>query len=213
MVARYLGKISYDDGLREQAASLDVLSKAESRALILGLEHTPVVTLGVRGNVEDDLATTPEQLRVKGFELRETARGGQATLHAPGQLVIYPCLNLKAFGLGARAFVELVQSSTEKWLLQKGVSATASSHEPGLFVDGAKIAAFGFKISRGFTSHGLAINVRNELSDFDLIRTCGVSKQRVARLQDFGVTETLEMLFLSWVQIFRANLDANRAQT
>lgn len=206
MQTHYLGRLHYDAALVEQDKALAKLSQNQSAAIVLGLEHEPVVTLGVRGRAEEDLVLSSSGLASQGFELRQTARGGQATLHSPGQLVIYPCTDLKAVGLGARCFVDLVQRTTRLCLLSHGVATEASATEPGLFIEGRKIVAFGFKISRGLTSHGLAINVSNDLSHFDMIRTCGVAGQKVARLHDFGPQIGLEALFLSWVPHFRSEL-------
>lgn len=202
---RFLGIQSYDEGLRLQSEAQQALAGA-SRGIILGLEHHSVVTLGVRGNSASDLMLPIESLAKVGIELHQTTRGGQATLHNPGQLVIYPCLNLKTLGLGARAYVDLVQNVTLSWLSKLGVKAELGLGEPGIFVGGAKLAAFGFRISRGLTSHGLAINVCNELEPFSLIRTCGVRGQRVTRLRDLDVNESLEALFLSWAQSFERAL-------
>lgn len=203
----YLGLRSYDEGLSAQSEALATLETGTA-GVVLGLEHHPVITLGVRGNSTTDLMISASTLADSGFEVHQTTRGGQATLHNPGQLVIYPCLNLKTLNLGARAYVELIQNTTLSWLQSLGVEAQTGETEPGVFVRGAKLAAFGFRISRGLTSHGLAINVANELASFDLIRTCGVSGQKVTRLRDLHVDEPLEALFLSWMQSFERALTA-----
>lgn len=205
---QYLGLIDYDEGLAAQGEALRRLNSNELVALVLGLEHSPVVTLGVRGDANSDVRYSREILRLKGLQLRSAGRGGQATIHSPGQLVIYPCLNLRAFGIGARAYVEMIEKTTLEWLEEVGVSATRGLHEPGLFVRDRKIAAFGFQISHGFTSHGIAVNVTNDLSLFEAIRTCGVSGQPLARLSEFGVEATLEALFLGWQSSFERNLSA-----
>ncbi len=207
--SHYLGLLSYADGLTHQATALKRLEANEMSAVVFGLEHEPVITLGVRGRSETDLVQSASDLIKIGFEIRQTERGGQATLHSPGQLVIYPCINLRAFGLGARTYVELVQSVTAGWMKSMGLPVEADSIEPGLFLEGQKIAAFGFKISRGMTSHGIAINVENDLNHFGLIRTCGVRGQKVTRLCDYGVKLGLEDLFSSWVGRFRDNLSVS----
>lgn len=204
--SRYLGTLSYSAGLRRQAEARLRLESNEVAAEVLGLEHEPVVTLGVRGRFDADVVVSPAELDLKGFELRQTERGGQATLHSPGQLVIYPCVNLRAFNLGARTFVDLVQATTAEWIRAMGIAVHADSLEPGLFIDKSKVAAFGFKISRGLTSHGIAINVANDLGHFDLIRTCGVRGQKVTRLRDHGVNLSAEALFLSWAKAFKVKL-------
>lgn len=207
----YLGLVDFDAGLELQTSARRRLLAGEVDAVVLGLEHPAVITLGVRGSAVADLQFSESDLRSKGVQLRSIGRGGQATMHSPGQLVIYPCVNLRAFNLGARSFVELVQRTTQSWLADISINATADSHEPGLFVQSEKIAAFGFQISNGLTSHGIAINVTNDLDLFKLIRTCGVTDQRVTSVQNqslvSGVNQGLEALFLGWSARFRANLE------
>ncbi|CAN5521063.1 hypothetical protein BH10BDE1_BH10BDE1_14610 [soil metagenome] len=208
----YLGLVDFDAALQMQTSARDRLLARELDAVLLGLEHPAVITLGVRGHATADLQISESDLLAKGLQLRSIGRGGQATLHSPGQLVIYPCVNLRAYDLGARIFVELVQRTTQSWLGDLGINATSDSHEPGLFVAGEKIAAFGFQISNGLTSHGIAINVRNNLELFDLIRTCGVRGQRVTSLErqsfDSNQKHSLEALFLGWSARFRTNLES-----
>ena len=199
---RYLGRLSYAEGLKAQEEALAEL-RGETHAVLLGLEHDAVVTLGVRGRADIDLQITEESLRQKGVELATTTRGGQATVHSPGQLVIYPCISLRAFGLGPRTYVELVQTTTARWLRETGLQIECvAGAEPGLFHDEKKLVAFGFKIAHGLTSHGLAINVHNDLGLFDLIRICGVSGQKVTSLKNLGEKRSLEALFLSWADTF-----------
>lgn len=198
MVETFLGRQTYSQGLKLQDDALELLRSTTKSAVVLGLEHDPVITLGVRGSIENDLRLSVATLAAKGLEVHRTERGGQATVHTPGQLVIYPCLDLKAYSLGARLFVELMAKTTQDFFRRVGVETTVNPIEPGLFVGEKKIAAFGFKISRGLTSHGIAINVDNDLSQFDLIRTCGVIGQPVTRLKDLGVDTSLEDLFSTW---------------
>lgn len=206
MQRRYLGLISYSSALEAQAEAL----VDECAGRILGLEHPAVITLGLRGQPDGDLLVPAAALAAKGIELVKTDRGGQATLHSPGQLVIYPCLDLKVLGIGAREYVCLVQSSTRRWLERLGVKAEACGGEPGLYVGDRKLAAFGFKISRGRTSHGLAINVANDLGLFQLIRPCGALGQPLTRLADLGISASLPELFSSWCDSFLAALPGPR---
>ncbi len=209
---KFLGELSYAEGLELQSMALQELERSkDSAAILLGLEHFAVATLGVRGVIEDDIGVSADEMRLKGVELFKTARGGQATIHSPGQLVIYPCVNLRLLDLGPRDFVQLIERATANWLCTLGIECQADSREPGLFVNGAKLVAFGFKISRGLTSHGLAVNVSNDLSLFDLIRTCGIAGQPMARLCDFGVSQSVQALFLGWSRAFEAEVTRPRA--
>lgn len=186
---QFHGLVDYSRGMQLQANGGDCIH---------GLEHPAVITLGIRGKRESDVLWSPVALAARGIDCVQTERGGQATLHSPGQLVIYPCLDIRAMGIGPRAFVETIQRATRLWLRDMDVEARCGLEEPGLFVGDQKLVAFGFHISRGRTRHGLAINVANDLALFDSIRACGARGQPLARLADFGVSQSLEALFSSW---------------
>lgn len=205
--AEYLGLVSYIEGLKKQAEELSCLEQDGLQASVLGLEHHSVVTLGIRAQEEVDLTLSRAEIQKKGYEIFQTNRGGQATLHQPGQLVIYPICDLKKLGLGAKAYVELIEQVTLQWLAELDVGAVSGAHEPGVFVEGQKLVALGFHISHGKTSHGLAVNVFNDVHDFQMIRTCGVQNQQVTNLQALGVNIAkkggLEGLFGDWFNQFR----------
>ncbi len=204
-----MGQISYRDGLARQEQVLAALRRDDRQhGVILGFEHLPVITLGVRGNSHDDLAVGEGLLRGRGIDLVQVPRGGQATVHSPGQLVVYPCLRLRDLDLSPRCFVSKMEQVTQACLADFGVDAIKGDREPGLFVQGKKIAAFGFHISRGLTSHGIAINVANDLSFFDLIRTCGVARQPVTSLADHGRRHSVADVFASWVEHAHDDLKA-----
>lgn len=208
--AHFLGRINYAAGLEAQSAALLDLDRLNQRAIVLGLEHNPVITLGIRGRVEADLQLPPTEITRRGFDLVKTDRGGQATLHHHGQLVIYPICNLKALQLGVRDYVCLIEKSTGSWLSSLGVSWQRQDREPGIFVGEKKLVALGFRIAHGKTSHGIAINVENRLEDFGLIRTCGIASQPVTSLADIGISSAdhggLLGLFHGWMTHFNAHL-------
>jgi lipoyl(octanoyl) transferase len=205
--SKYLGRISYDAGLIAQEKALAELETSEKSAFVLGLEHDPVITLGIRGKKEVDLLDSESNLRERGFSIRHIQRGGQATLHVPGQLVIYPICNLRKLGFGARDYVCAVEKATGSWLTSIGVPWQRSNVEPGIFVGSEKLVAFGFRIAHGKSSHGLAINVTNSPSDFNLIRTCGVRGQLATNLKTQGAQTDLPDLFASWLAHFYLTLD------
>lgn len=205
--SEYLGRISYDAGLAAQAAALERLESNDSSVIILGLEHEPVITLGVRGKIEIDLLESESSLIELGFTVRQTKRGGQATLHVPGQLVIYPICDLRKLRLGARNYVCAIEKATGIWLTSMGVRWQRSDAEPGIFVGSEKLVAFGFRIAHGKSSHGLAINVTNSPLDFNLIRTCGIEGQGATNLALQGAPIELPSLFSSWVTQFYLTLD------
>jgi lipoyl(octanoyl) transferase len=209
--SKFIGKVGYQAGLKVQADAGQELERSALSAVVLGLEHDPVITLGVRGQLDTDLRVSPGEVLARGFEVVKTNRGGQATLHNHGQLVIYPICDLKRLSLGTRDYVCLIEKSTAAWLTSLGVSWERQEREPGIFVGGKKLVALGFRISHGKTSHGIAINVSNRLEDFELIRTCGISNQPVTSLSMVGLKIEklggLEGLFAGWMTHFNASLE------
>ncbi|MDZ4084591.1 MAG: lipoyl(octanoyl) transferase LipB [Bdellovibrionales bacterium] len=205
--AEYLGRISYDRGLTAQEEALLGLESENTSVIVLGLEHDPVITLGIRGKIDVDLLVSESSLLERGFVVRKSHRGGQATLHVPGQLVIYPICDLRKLGLGARDYVCVIEKATGSWLTSLGVQWQRSEDEPGIFVGSEKLVAFGFRIAHGKSSHGLAINVTNSPTDFSLIRTCGVGGQLVTNLKAQGAPTDLPKLFSSWLTHFYLTLD------
>lgn len=205
--SEFMGQISYREGLaRQEQALAGLIHDGHSYSgVVLGFEHPPVITLGVRGKSQDDLAIGSELIQARGIELVQVPRGGQATVHSPGQLVVYPCLRLRDLNLSPRCFVSKMEQVTQACLADFGIDAVKGEREPGLFVSGKKIAAFGFHISRGLTSHGIAINVSNDLSLFGLIRTCGIVRQPITSLVDQGCRYSVAEVFAAWVA--RVNSD------
>ena len=146
--------------------------------VILLLEHTPVITLGNRrspGDLRDS-----QLIRGKGLEIAESERGGQATLHAPGQLVSYPVVPIPRRNL--RAFVRGLEDVLLLLLEEFGVGAQRREGRPGLYVDGRKIASVGLRCHRWVSSHGTSLNVNVDLSLFDLIVACGEPELRQTSL-------------------------------
>lgn len=202
---RFLGQISYEEGLTAQDQALANLNEKRIGE-VLGLEHSAVITLGKRGRVELDLTASMEELQSRGIQLITSTRGGQATLHSPGQLVIYPCLNLKELGLGVRDYVCRLEKTTQRFLKAHGIETTPNPEEPGLYTSRGKIAFFGIRVSQGFASHGVAINVSNDTGLFKLIRSCGKDHETFDRMQDHGATAAPRDLFLEWMNHFLKTL-------
>ena len=141
------------------------------------LEHEPVFTLGQAGKLEHLLA--PGDIPVV-----KTDRGGQVTYHGPGQMVIYPLLNLRRYKLGVRALVTLLEESIISLLAGFEISAEARSDAPGVYVDGAKVASLGLRIRKGCSFHGLSFNLEMDLEPFSRINVCGYQGLKVTQLSD-----------------------------
>lgn len=141
------------------------------------VQHPPVFTQGQAGRSEHLLA--PGDIPVIQVD-----RGGQVTYHGPGQIVIYPLLDLHRLGLGVRDLVCLIEEAIIRVLDGYGVAGARREGAPGVYVDGAKLAALGLRVRRGRSFHGLAFNVDNDLEPFARINPCGFSGLEVTRLAD-----------------------------
>lgn len=144
------------------------------------VEHPPVYTQGQAGKPEHLLA--PNQIPVV-----QTDRGGQITYHGPGQMVIYVLISLREAGLGVRALVSAMELSVINLLADYGVTAEAQPKAPGVYVNQAKISALGLRVRRGYTFHGLALNVDMDLSPFAAINPCGYPGLQVTQTKDQGI--------------------------
>jgi lipoyl(octanoyl) transferase len=196
----WLGRSSYDTVASLQEALHAERKRGSLTDLVLLLEHEPVITLGRGGKLEHLLATE-EMLHSRGVELRHTGRGGDITLHAPGQLVCYPILDLTPIKRDVRAYVRLLSSVMRRVAERAGVSAGTLSEHIGLWADAehprewpgeelasspAKLGAIGVKISRWVTMHGFALNLAPDLSLFELIVPCGIREHGTTSVAALG---------------------------
>jgi lipoyl(octanoyl) transferase len=152
------------------------------------LEHPPVFTYGVAGRAEH----LPRE--DQGIPVIKVDRGGQVTYHGPGQIVLYTLLDLRRLGLGVRDVVWLLEQAVIDLLAESGVCGERREGAPGVYVQGAKIAALGLRVSRGCSTHGLSFNVDNDLAPFDAIDPCGYPGLAVTRARDVGLTASQEQL-------------------
>lgn len=136
------------------------------------VEHPPVVTLG-RAKTTANLRHTPEELRARGIEFFEISRGGDATYHAPGQLVGYPIFDLRQHGRDVLRFCRGVEAALIGALAGDGLRARSVPGKAGVWVGDRKIASLGVSLRRWVTFHGFALNVTVELQGFQVIRPCG----------------------------------------
>ncbi len=145
------------------------------------IEHEPVYTLGQAGRWE-------HLLNPHAIPIEKTDRGGQVTYHGPGQLVIYPLLELRRFRLNVRSLVSLLEKTIIDFLADYTIIAETRQDAPGVYVNGAKIASVGLRIRRGCCYHGIAFNVAMDLTPFSGINPCGFAKLPITQLVDLGVS-------------------------
>lgn len=185
MAVRAAGLVPYRAALRWQRRRAEAIRRGDAAEVIAWLEHPPVVTLGRRARAEHVLLS-PAALAARGADLVEVERGGDATVHAPGQLVVYPLLRLGARGLGPAAYVRALEESMIAALAALGpehrLEAERVPGRPGAWVAGRKVGAVGVRVARGVSLHGLALNVSPDLDWFGAIVPCGLPDAEVTSI-------------------------------
>ena len=191
-----MGLVSFSKTLNQQDQTMEKV-KQNHQSYFLGMEHSLVLTLGLRSH-GDPLIESYKKLFPEVFSIR---RGGHLVIHNPGQLVIYPIVNIKESGLSVRTYLALLTGTTQKLLTSFGIE-TFEKQEPGLFTGKGKIAMFGVGVRQGITCHGLCINITNDLGDFKKISVCGVKAQPMDQMAFHTQTPSMETLFKLWVDRF-----------
>jgi lipoyl(octanoyl) transferase len=173
---RHLGLVPYEPTWRAMQRFTDQRDMSTPDEIWL-LEHPPVFTLG--------LNASREHLKGTGdIPVVQIDRGGQVTYHGPGQLVVYPLINLRRHALSVRQLVVALENAVIDYVAELGVTARGRREAPGVYVEGAKLASIGLRIRRGASYHGLAFNVSVDLEPFSRINVCGYPGLAVTRLAD-----------------------------
>ncbi|HDI60185.1 MAG TPA: lipoyl(octanoyl) transferase [Desulfobacteraceae bacterium] len=154
---------------------------------VLMLEHPPVFTLGRRGGL-DDLIVSRERLVQEGIEVLPAERGGLITYHGPGQLVVYPVLDLKRSGLGVQELVAALETVMIGTAADFGVAAGRDGRNRGVWTGGKKLGSIGLAVRHGVSFHGLALNVDLDLTPFSWIHPCGLAGVAMTSLAAEGAT-------------------------
>jgi lipoyl(octanoyl) transferase len=178
LAIRNLGLTDYEPVWRAMQRFTDERD-ADTSDEIWFTEHRPVFTLGV--NASQDHLLAPGDIPVVQID-----RGGQVTYHGPGQLMIYPLLDLRRLSLGVRDLVTALEQSVVDLAAEFSIDAASRADAPGVYVDGVKIASVGLRIRRGASFHGMAMNVDLDLEPFSRINPCGFSNLEVSDLVRLG---------------------------
>jgi len=196
----WLGRRRYEAVLELQERLLTARREGRIQDVMLLLEHEPVVTRG-RGAKPEHLLASPEALAERGIELVTTNRGGDITLHAPGQLVAYPIVDLSPDRRDVRRWVKNLSETMRRIALELGVAAGSHAKHVGLWADRAaprqfsvaeaaaepvKIGAIGVRISHWITMHGFALNLEPELDLYRAIVPCGIREHGVSSIAELG---------------------------
>ena len=186
VVIKDLGKKQYQETF---SAMKDFVAKGEDESIWM-LEHYPVFTLGTAADQKHILKRTD-------IDILQADRGGEVTYHGPGQLVIYFLLNIKKRNLGPKKFVKQLEDLVQKTLLDFQIQSNTIEGSPGVYVDSKKIASIGLRFSKGYSYHGISINVDMDLDPFKNINPCGYEGLQVTQIKDIYSNITLEKVKLA----------------
>ncbi len=182
LVLRRLGRRDYQPTWEAMRRFTDERT-AETPSELWIVEHPPVFTQGQAGKAEHVLAAGD-------IPVVQTDRGGQVTYHGPGQVVIYLLISLREAGVGIRRLVTIMEEAIIALLGDYGIEAKARRDAPGVYVNDRKIASLGLRVRRGYTYHGLALNVANDLSPFQRINPCGYAGLEVTSTRLLGIDDS-----------------------
>ncbi len=199
-----LGIVDYETALKLQNRLAQARTAGEIEDTILFLQHPPVITMGKSGKIQNVLS--PETIQRKNIKVIFTDRGGDVTYHGPGQLVVYPILSLRDFGLSVPGYVWKLEETVIRLLAGFGIEAARVEKMRGVWVGKEKIAALGVHLSRWVSKHGLALNVNTNLDPFDLINPCGTGRRATSMAKVLGrelpLDEVESGLIRSFAEVF-----------
>lgn len=192
--------VPYKQALEIQERLRQARARDEIIDALIVLQHPAVITFGASGGLED-LHVTAGQLAALGVELHMASRGGKATFHGPGQLVVYPVMKLPDRDL--HAYLWRLEECVIRTLARWGIQAGRDEQHPGVWVGERKICAIGIAVRDDVTMHGLALNANTELDYFDLFTPCGIANRGVTSMQALlGCQIDLQKLAVDFVQAF-----------
>ncbi len=184
--AYWLGQCGYDRTWQAMRQFTDERTD-DTKDQIWALEHAPVFTQGQSGSETHLLA--PGDIPIVA-----TDRGGQVTYHGPGQLVVYPLLNIQRLKLGPRKLVIALEEAMIGCLNEFGIQAAGNREAPGVYVDGSKIGSIGMRIRKGCCYHGLSLNVAMDMEPFSRINPCGYAGLKMTQVSALGGPDQVEVV-------------------
>lgn len=204
ILARWLGRISYEEGLGLQESLLSAKVAGDPGNHLLLLEHEPVYTMG-RSRDESSL----REESILPHPVHRTNRGGQATYHGPGQLVGYPVLDLSLFGRDLHDYLRFLEEVLIILLSRHGIAGGRMDGKTGVWVDERKIASLGVGVRKWVSMHGFAINICGDLSAFNHITPCGLPGVSMTSLEAEGASGvTVESCAREVAEIFNELLES-----
>lgn len=208
---------SYEQSMHLQRVAMSKVKNDPAIVELLAFEYPATITLGRRlhhGSMKNENKNDTEFLNsseinnlANKFEIIASERGGEATLHSPGQLVIYPILNLRDY-FTVRDWVCFLLKVTQNTLQEYGISSSTAKGA-GLWTDLGKITFIGLRVQQGISTHGISINIQNDLTLFKHITSCGIKNESFDRVANYNSQITTQDFFLKWKKIFLTQIKLN----
>ncbi len=218
-VVQNLGCVRYGPCMRVQRRIHEQVLTGQRPPTVLMVEHPPVVTISQRKASRDHLLATADELATLGIDVESTDRGGDITYHGPGQVVVYPVVNLAKLGLNVGRYMRLLETIVIDSLRGLGVAAFIEPGATGVWAQPtganavrqpAKVCAMGIRVQRNVTLHGFALNVDPQMSHFETIVPCGLAGRAVTSLRELlgDQTPPIEQVKASLAESLRRHLAA-----
>jgi lipoyl(octanoyl) transferase len=202
---KYIGLTNYANALNiQEQTHQDVLNGASDSIIIC--EHPHVFTFGKSAN-KNNLLVDENLLKKINATIHQIDRGGDITYHGPGQLVCYPIINLRKWGIGVKKYVEILEESIISTLKHFNIDAYQIKHLTGIWVGDKpqiprKIGAIGIRIKQGVSMHGFALNINTNLDYFNYINPCGITDKQVTSIRQEDTQCTLNEFSDKFIEIF-----------
>jgi lipoyl(octanoyl) transferase len=194
----WLGRLAYEPTWRAMQQYTQQRG-ADSADQIWLLEHERVFTLGMN-------ASRAHLLSPGDIPVVQIDRGGQVTYHGPGQLLVYPLIDIRRAGLGLRDLLTALERSVIDYAAQFGIEAQCRANAPGVYVGERKLASVGLRIRRGASYHGLALNVSMDLEPFERINPCGYAGLQMTQLSQLGGPDEVAAVAAQFAPLLSARL-------
>ena len=202
---KYIGLTNYANALNiQEQTHKDVLNGASDSIIIC--EHPHVFTFGKSAN-KNNLLVDENLLKKINATIHQIDRGGDITYNGPGQLVCYPIINLRKWGIGVKKYVEILEESIISTLKHFNIDAYQIKHLTGIWVGDKpqiprKIGAIGIRIKQGVSMHGFALNINTNLDYFNYINPCGITDKQVTSIRQEDTQCTLNEFSDKFIEIF-----------
>jgi len=207
----HLGLISYTEALELQRKLVELRFREAIGDTLLVLQHLPTVTVGKFGKTDNILAS-PDELARRGISICPSDRGGDVTFHCPGQLVVYPIMDLRHREGTLRGYITDLEEVAIRVLHDYGITAERWPEHPGIWVNGKQIGAIGLRVSHGISMHGLSLNVNPDLKSFEVINLCGLPGKKATSItaqlgHDVSFDEVVSKALDEFCSIYKTTLN------